>query len=325
MNTNYPSIIVPLDGTKTAENAIPFAIAIARRGGSRVTLVHVHEVGVIVANAPMIDSQWEDDRATEMYGIIQAMAERLSEDTGLGVAAVTLRGPAAQSLVQYAVDQAADLIVLTTHGRSGFSRAWFGSVAERVIHSAMTPVLVVRAGDDARTDVSEPLFRHVLLPIDLEQSGAEAMQRALTLGVTGETLYTLLTVRPSMLIIPPLYPGAGALVADPEFNLRRAEAEESLERIAGPARSVGAAVDVRVVTHDQAASAILEAAQSSIDLIVIPTHARSSLSRALLGSVVDKVLRGATVPLLLFRAAEAGQGLPATAAHETHANPARFT
>ena len=66
MNAKYASIIVPLDGSATAEKAIPFAIAIARRAGSRIELVHVHDEGVLVANAPMMDSRWEDEQATSM-------------------------------------------------------------------------------------------------------------------------------------------------------------------------------------------------------------------------------------------------------------------
>lgn len=74
--------------------------------------------------------------------------------------------------------------------------------------------------------------------------------------------------------------------------------------------SVGAAADVRLVTHDQAAFAILEAARSSIDLIVILTHARSSLSRALLGSVVDKVLRAETSRSCSFAPPRRGRSCP---------------
>jgi nucleotide-binding universal stress UspA family protein len=322
MNANYTSIIVPLDGSATAEKAIPLAIAIALRAGSRIELVHVHDEGVFAANAPMMDSGWEDERAVEMGSAMRAIAERLAHDTGLGVNAVMLRGAPAPSLVQHAADHAADLIVMTTHGRSGFSHAWFGSVAERVIHGATTPVLVVRAGDNAPAHVTEPLFRHVLLPIDREQSGSEAMQRALTMGTQGQTTYTLLTVVSALPVLPPPYPGADMIVGDPGFAHHGADASALLERIAAPARAVGAATNVRVVTHERAAPAILEEAASPIDLIVIPTHPRSSFSRALLGSVVDKVMRGATVPLLLFRASQALEELTAHAFREPFAGEA---
>ncbi len=76
MTATYERICVPLDGSALAEAAIPFAIAIARRHGTeaRVELAHVHDQGVLVANAPMIDSAWEDDRAAAMDYDLQALA-----------------------------------------------------------------------------------------------------------------------------------------------------------------------------------------------------------------------------------------------------------
>lgn len=302
MTANYSSIIVPLDGSATAERAIPWAIAIAQRGRARVAFVHVHDEGALVANAPMTDSGWDDDRAAEQGGAIRAMAERIARDTGLGVTAVTLRGPAALSLVQHAIEHAADLIVMTTHGRSGFSHAWSGSVAERVIHSTKTGVLVVRTGGHTRIDVKEPLFRRILLPVDREQSGTEAIHRACTLGTDGLTTYALLTIVSALPMLPPAYPTVGMVVGDPDFAHRAPDAAALLARLAGAIQTSGAATDVRVVTHEHAAAAILAVADANADLIVMPTHPRGSLSRALLGSVVDEVMRGATVPLLLFRA-----------------------
>ena len=312
MSDSYASIIVPLDGSAIAEGAIRFALTIAGRTGTRarVELVHVHDEGVFVANAPMMDSRWDDDRAGEMGGAVRAVAERLTRETGLAVTAVTLRGTAAAALLEHAADRAADLIVMTTHGRSGFSRAWFGSVAERVIHASTIPVLVVRVGEHERADVAEPLFRHVLLPIDREQSGAEAMQRALAVGTPGRTAYTLLTVVSPLPVLPPPYPTAGVFVGGGDLARSVAEASALLERIAAPAQAGGAAVDIRVATHDRAAPAILEVAESGADLIVLPTHPRSAFSRALLGSVVDKVMRGARVPVLLFRASPTTEILP---------------
>ena len=324
MNANYPSIIVPLDGSAMAERAIPFAIAIARRAQSDVALVHVHNVGVFVTNAPMMDSAYEDDRARDMGGAVRATAERLARETGLTVTAVVLRGVAAPALVQHALDHHADLIVMTTHGRSGFSHAWFGSVAERVIHTATTPVLVVRASSEAHADVTEPLFQRILLPIDREQSGAEAMQRAATLGTAGRTKYTLLTVISALPALPPAFPNIGTFAGDLGFGQRETEATALLERIAQPARATGALADTRVLVHERAAPAILEAAESQADLIVMPTHPRGSFSRALMGSVVDKVMRGATIPLLLFRASEAEDPFPENASRRplvVHAAP----
>ena len=313
MQANSPSIIVPLDGSATSEKAIPLASAIARRTGSPIALVHVHDDGVLVANAPMMDGGWEDERAAEMGAVMRAMADRLARETGLRVSTVMLRGRVAPSLVQHAIDQNAHLIVMTTHGRTGFSHAWFGSVAEQVVHSTVTPVLIVRSGDHARTNVTEPLFRRVLVPIDRELSGADAMKHALILGTPHLTTYTLLTVVSAVPVVAPPFSTLDATSHGPNGEIPGADARALLERIAEPARAAGAITDVRVMTHERAAPAILESAESEVDLIVMSMRPRRAVSRALLGSVVDKVMRGAVVPLLLFRASPVDEAVPANA------------
>jgi nucleotide-binding universal stress UspA family protein len=279
-------------------------VMIARRSGpdARLELVHVHDVGVLAANAPMVDGRWEDDRAAEMDDAVRAVADRITRETGLRVSAVTLRGAAAPSIAQHAAEHAADIIVMTTHGRSGFNRLWFGSVAERVIHTATTPVLVVRSAEHTAVAASEPLFRHVLLPIDKEDSGREALERALAAGTPGRTTYTLLTVVPLLPLVPQPDFVPGVLLAPGELAVRLSAAKALLERVAAPARHGGAVVECLVIPHDRTATAILEVAEGAVDLIVLPVRARSGLSWTLLGSVVDKVMRGATVPLLVFRA-----------------------
>ena len=299
-------IVVPLDGSTTAEGAIRFAVSIAQRAGAhaRIEIVHVHDEGVLAANAPMTDSAWEDGRSVEMGAAVGAIAERLTREAGIKVTAVTLRGPVVPSLTQHAADGSADLIVMTTHARSGFSRAWLGSVAEGVIHAATTPVLVVRASEHARKEMAEPLFRRILLPIDREASGVDAIQRARTLGSSAGATFTLLTVVPPRPMLPPPNPAGGPLVDEGDVARRSSGAKALLDRLAATTRAAGVTVDIRVVTHDQAAPAILEVAlECGAELVVLPTHPRTAFSRAVFGSVVDEVLRGAAVPLLLFRAA----------------------
>jgi nucleotide-binding universal stress UspA family protein len=302
MTATYASICVPLDGSALAEDAIPFAIAIARRCGAdgHVELAHVHEQGVIVANAPMTDGAWEDNRAAAMDATMQALAARLTTETQVQVGAITLRGPVVQSLVQHVADRGIRLIATTTHGRTGFSRAWFGSITESMLHLATVPVLIVRVGEHQRANVSEPLFRHVLLPIDRATSGADALEHALKLGTRDMTRYTLLTVVHPQFTAPLPYSNTPVIEEYDDAERRRADAMTLLAQIAARYRTSGTPVDCRVETHAQPARAILDVAQQTdVDLIVLPTHSRRAASRALLGSVADKVLRGADVPLLV--------------------------
>ena len=166
--------------------------------------------------------------------------------------------------------------------------------------TAETTVLVVRAGEDESPYVSEPIFHHVLLPVDHAAAGSEALQRALSLGTVGRTVYTLLTVVSPIPVLPRPFSDPGVFIADDDSAHRTERARNLLEHVAEHARATGATIDVRVLVDDGAASTILEVAtQSGADLIVLPTNPSGPLSRAFLGSVADKVVRGATVPILL--------------------------
>ena len=145
----FSLVMVALDGSAFAERALPFACAIARQAGddSRVELVHVHDVGVYAANASAIDPGWENERAGEMSRDLEKTAAALAAETNLRVSAVTLRGRVAESITTHAAEHGADVIVITTHGRSGIKRALMGSVAEQVLRTAKTAVLVVPSSD----------------------------------------------------------------------------------------------------------------------------------------------------------------------------------
>ncbi len=295
------SIIVPLDGSALATAAIPFGVAIAQRHDADLELLHVHPIGVMAQNAPMTDARWEDDRTVDMSEAVRVVGERLVHETGLRVSVTVLRGEPAAMLMQHATDRGAALIAMTTHGRSGFSHAWFGSVTETVAHASTVPVLVVRTGEHAVADMAEPLFRHVLLPIKHQSNGGAALAHALALGTPGVTRYTLLTVVSSYRV--PLPSPIGSVMVeelDPVAR-RRDDAHTLLEQIAVTAREQGEDIAIRVVTADQIAPAILAEMESQADLIVLPTRIRTMMSRAAVGSVADKVLRGSNVPVLTFQ------------------------
>ena len=147
----FASVLVALDGSPFTERSLPLACALARVAGARgaVELVHVHATGVHAPNAPALDPAWENERAAEMRADLDALARRASREMAVRVTAVTLRGRVAESIVAHAADIGADLIVMTTHARSGVARALLGSVAEQVLRTASVPVLLVPPADRA--------------------------------------------------------------------------------------------------------------------------------------------------------------------------------
>ncbi len=152
----YQMVMVPLDGSELAECVLPHVETIARGSKTKnVILVRVVEPlygpadayaawsGMSVKQAEM-QKQAETERENEAKKYLKQVAERL-DCGGANVQTKMLTGRPAETLSEYAVKNDADLIIIATHGRSGVSRWARGSVADRILHAACAPVLMVRA------------------------------------------------------------------------------------------------------------------------------------------------------------------------------------
>lgn len=305
----YTSIAVPLDGSAFAKRALPAALALARRSDAAVHLVHVHEPITYVGNAPMYDTRLDNELRQEMRSELTALAAQLDRETSLRVEAAFLDGPVVSTLQRYLSDRRPDLVVMMTHGRGGLARAWLGSVADGVVREAWSPVLLVRPGAEWPSELAEPLFRHVLVPLDGSAAAAAVLDDVVGLGTPDATLYTLLTV-----VVPLPFLVHPAAAAEPLFDDRsdvegqREAALAQLRRAAADLRESGARIETRVVVHRRPAEGILEYAEAQhADAIALSTHGHGAPGRLFLGSVADKIVRGASVPVLLRRAARVGE------------------
>jgi len=140
-------ILVPTDFSDASGEAVTTAIAFARAFSARITLIHVFVEPTYVLPPPVEMATFPFD-ITEILAKVQASLEnevRRVEQAGIPIEGETISGRAAPEIVSYAKKIGADLIVMGTHGRSGFQHALLGSVAERVVHHSHCPVLVVPA------------------------------------------------------------------------------------------------------------------------------------------------------------------------------------
>jgi nucleotide-binding universal stress UspA family protein len=139
MKTN--KILIPLDGSTMAESAVAEAAQMARPDS---TLVLVRAANArVMPGADVIEAQIAAVREAEEY--MAALKQKLEKDGVRGIETHVWYGPAAAAIVEAARVQKADLIVMTTHGRSGLGRVVFGSVAESVLRGTTVPILLVRA------------------------------------------------------------------------------------------------------------------------------------------------------------------------------------
>jgi nucleotide-binding universal stress UspA family protein len=302
----YRAILVPLDGSLLSEQALPTAYDIARRSGAALHLVHVHMLNdtIHVEGMPVIDTELHslgrEHERVYLEHIRAGLASR--SDIAITCADLDHEGSVAAALARYVVTAGIDLVVMTSHGRSGFERLWLGSVADSLVRLSTAPILLLRSAESVPDIAQPPVARRILIPLDGSTQAEHILRPAVTLGRTIQAELTLLQV-----VTPAAQHDAFAVAAsnadsDVQVAQRHARAEAYLARTAQRLEADGMQTHTRVIVAPQPAVAILEdAALHQSDLIAMTTHARSGFERLLVGSVADKVLRGATTPLLLYR------------------------
>jgi nucleotide-binding universal stress UspA family protein len=144
----YKKILVPLDGSDLAECALQHVKAIAIGCNvPEVVLLRVVEPTYIGADAlsasSVVFSNLLEQIQQEADNYIKAITQEFSNDSGINAQSMLLFGSAADEIMKYALKSGVDLIVMTTHGRSGITRWLFGSVADRVSHHSTVPVLLI--------------------------------------------------------------------------------------------------------------------------------------------------------------------------------------
>jgi len=299
----FSKVLVPLDGSSLAEQALGPAAAIARTSGATVDVVSVHEPMIFDASQyePLDRSVWDETRR-----YVEGVAAELSSRGGVSTTHATLKGDAVECIAGRVREIGAGLIVMTSHGRTGLSRMWLGSVADGLIGSARVPVLLLRPSDAAQQPAfAHQLFNHVLVPLDGSAASEEVLSAALALAKSSGARISLLRVVQLLPLVSahsvtPFGYSAPAF-HDLAIAAMKTAAAQQLDRVAARVRDEGTAVDADVVIEMSVAPTILEFARThEVDLIAMSTHG-GGMSRLLVGSVADKVLRGSDLPLLAYR------------------------
>jgi nucleotide-binding universal stress UspA family protein len=296
--------MVPLDGSEFSEAALTTASRVARRHGSSIHLVRVHEpaLPVVGPGVAWYDPALELELEREGRRYLEVLRGRLER---WRTVTAYLHGPVTDRLTSYVRAQGIDLVVMRTHARGGLARAWLGSVADGLVRRSVSPVLLLRPGRETPVAPAvEPVFRRVLLPLDGGTAGERMIEHAaLVAGLTGVE-YTLLRVVTSGAPAggPPL-PRRGE---DPGSRVQRATVEVALGLKAEELRARGWRARTQVVVNDDAAEGILDyATAQGFDLIAMATRSHGGLERLLLGSVAHRVLHTAPSALLLWNPGEA--------------------
>ena len=297
----FNKIMVPIDNSPLAEQALPTAIALARRSSAPLELVYVHRTEPA---GGYDDAPWNAGRKSSEQSYLDAVADELRGGAGVTVHTVLPSGDPTHTICAQAHKVGADLIVMTSRGRTGISRAWLGSVADGVVRESCVPVLLLHPQAKDRAPMTHA-FKRVLVPIDGSPEAEMVLDAACTLARCDSGRVILLEiVVPVPLVLADSTIGYAAPLSIPDLEATQEVVEAATQRLEATARRVEAeGVDVEryVVASEHAGPAILAAAQEhAADAIAMTTTGRGA-TRLVIGSVADAVMRGTSLPLLLYR------------------------
>lgn len=304
----YLSILVPVDGSAASEHAIPWALSIAQQDGTALHLVRVH-----VPPAPiMVGSELASDVALDAairsgeQAYLDDLAGRMRATSTIPIHASLLEGASADAIQDHAKSVQANLIAMTTHGRGAIARFWLGSVADKVLRNSTIPTLMIRPREDQAADLSvRPFLSRIIIPLDGSELAEKILEPAMKLGKTTGAEYELVLVLDAVEDIEAL---ANLKIQAPGGwfpEATEAKAEAYLARVAHRMRGHSLKVSTKVIRHGVAAKAVLDCAgEHGHVAIALATHGRSGIRRMFLGSVADKIVRGATVPVLVYHPPE---------------------
>jgi len=302
-------ILVPMDFSGYARQALTCAVPLARQYRAKISLVHVAQPPVVMRTMPDggITMPLNTARLIEVAQThLDDLASQLLPSELRG-RTIVREGNAAAEVVAVAKKLKADLIVLSNTGRSGLNRIVLGSTAERIVRHAHCPVLTVRrrqSGPVMRLlSLAKPLYaerlpwKRILVPLDFSLTSLRALKLAVPLAKqSGARLLLLNAVEPN-----PYATGLeGAVLVEPDATVTQ-RARRQLPNIAR--RFVPKSIQVTsLVGHGRAADTIVETAEEkSVDLIMLSTHGHTGLDRLLMGSTAEQVVRHARCPVFVVR------------------------
>ena len=297
----FGRMLIPLDGSKTAEDVLPYARRLAADARVAVELLGVVEMAEIAEDIASNQAAYAGALVREAVRNSTEYLEKLAQTFHNGkVRCNVQQGRPEDIIIAAASADRATLIAMATHGRSGVTRWLLGSVTEKVLRGTVNPLLVVRAPGNSKTD-GEAALRSVIVPLDGSDvaetilSPVAALAKALDLQVILIRVYGLPL---------PTYGGDDYYVPD-YLELKdqiRDEAEGYLNSRANLLRAQGVAEVSTVVIEGSAADAIIDLARKTPDnMVALSPHGRSGLQRWVLGSVTEKVVRHCQDPVLIVR------------------------
>jgi nucleotide-binding universal stress UspA family protein len=290
-------ILVPTDFSRNADEALRFAVPLARQLGVKITLLHAIDWNV---NSALLSAPGVVDAMNKNAEDAAHRLEKLAVPPDLLEKTIVRFAPPHVGIPEAARELDMDLIVISAQGRTGLARVLLGSTAARVVRHASCPVLTVRPVAGAKAPGSKatglgPVIKRILVPVVFSKECESAIRFATSLARTTGARLTLLHV---VAALPRNYTKYIAEIQEYDAEVKL-DAKQKLEALAA---TVPPDVPTQVLLRQGTPhSGIINAArQHRSDLIVLPTRSLKGLKYYLLGSTAEKVVRYALCPVLTF-------------------------
>jgi len=298
----YTKMLIPLDGSKTAEKVLPFARVLAETLKLPIELFGVVDIGAMAAHIVA-------DKALYLDALI-AEGERSSGDylkgiaakfPGLSVKCTVERGKPADAIIEKAAMDKGTLVTMATHGRSGINRWLLGSIAEKVLRGTGNPLFLVRANESGTAD-GKAAMKSIIVPLD----GSPLAESVLpTVAAVAKVLDLEVILCRAFELPPSAYYGAESYLPDYDALKEQVkdDARSYLDGKAEALREKGLTKVATELLEGAGAEEIIAYARAHPNsLVAMCTHGRSGVRRWVLGSVTEKVVRHSGDPVLVVRA-----------------------
>ena len=297
MSTTLQRILVPVDGSESAEKAITLALELAQEHGAELMFCHAVDYAGIAAESAMAGAV---DLATTFAALDESAREILGGATvrakGMSVpsSAFKLEGRSATAIVTYAIERAVDAIVMGSRGLGGIPHLLLGSTAEGVLRAATVPVFVVHA------NCRVGKIGTIAVAVDDSEPADAAIAFATELAAHSSSRMTFINVIDSAALHDQIVRFGG--YADALQNEWEAEAKTLVDLAARHAKAAGVAHAEGIVAFGAPGEELLARVKAQhADLVAIGTHGRRGLRRLLIGSVAEDVVRKSHVPVVVIR------------------------
>ena len=301
----FEHMLIPLDGSSLAECVLPHGLAMARALGARATVLQVVEQARAAGRTRAIDPlEWHYSEA-QAGAYLQEVADRLRQ-AGLPTAQALLQGDPAERVIDHAHAERADLILLSSHGRSGLSGWNVSSVVQKILARAYLSFLLIPAYHPSTTEISALRYERILVPLDGSQRAECVLPVAGALAAQHNSQVVLAHVvrRPELpRRAPPSREDLELANALTERN--RLEASRYLEevraRLSLPAEA-SLTAEVHLLIEDHVAAALQQLAlQVRADLVLLSAHGYSGETRWPYGSLATSFILYGNTPLLIVQ------------------------